>query len=177
MKKETKRKMKAAAAAGMLGVATLFSAGGCEHTVTEYKYRDVPVEDTGEDKSVMCGEFNGIEVYKEVGVTYQQVNAFFLSLASGYYSLSTAYQNIIKDKVKEIRVDLDSIASCVPDGSGKYVVGFAIVLDDWDVASKFTEWVESGKMIGQAQQKDVIRLANFFDSSKVHASVPDTKFS
>ena len=193
MKKETKRKMKAAAVAGMLGVATLFGAGGCENTVTEYKYRDVPVEDTGEDKSVKYDNFEGIEIYKDAGVTYQQASAFFWNLIRGYNLLSASDQNTIKDKIKEIHVvpytDGISVGNCVENGAGQYVVEFSSNFDESNIGGQFSVWIVKG-VISQAHQKDVIRLANQFDNSKetvrlatekvrnqVHASVPDTKFS
>ena len=189
MKKETKRKIKAVAAAGVLGVATMFGATGCPNGSTNPSpCACVDEEHLGFNENCGCGGTScncrpknydylmsgggvGIEIYRDKSITNTDMENYVKDVLKIGFDKDTTnvFTNpTVLSKIKEIRIVLNPLtANCTPTGDG-YIIEFSTDLDGNDVYGELSTWVGNGT-ITQIQQKDVIRLANRFDSSRISA--------
>ena len=185
MKKEAKRKMKAVAAAVMLGVATMFGALSCSNgstspspcacTDNEHLGFNENCGCGGTDCNckpknydyLMTGSGTGIKIYRDKSVTDTDMEIFVTTALKPAFDLDTSsFVSTVKSKVEEIHIvptQLD--CHCTPTGVGKYVVGISVTFDDIDIDSSFAYWIGTGILV-KSHQKDIIRLAGEFNNSK-----------
>ena len=155
--KGPQRKIKAVAAAGMLGVATMFGATGCSSP------SDPPKEQPKPPILYYIWDIEpgfSIAFFKEINVTDAQIDTLIDDLKYEYNNnfnspMKTSFKNNLTEIYVQSGSDISYTGTTLKFGADKTAIQLVSFLIDNGII-----------LLSKNQQKDSIRLANQFDNSK-----------